>query len=189
MAVTYDQGAHGVHSPHKQPVAHRLTLALRQVALGETLAAATEQGPELTGACVQSFDDQTNMTEVLVKLSNAQGLFLNATAACSDCCSTAGRRGMFHVSVASPAGGEQWVEATMRINAGSTLLVTAALGNLQPTLMDGHGVLRKTTQQIFGLRFAAGNLPQCAVLNGAGLPLPPFNAVTIAPACKLAGWR
>ena len=99
MAVTYDQGFGGVHSPHKQPVAHRMALALRRVALGDTLSPATEQGPELVGACMQSFDNTTNTTQVLVRLGNAQGLVLNATASCSDCCRPAGNKGMFHISV------------------------------------------------------------------------------------------
>ena len=34
--------------------------------------------------------------------------------------------------------------------SSSNLLVTAKLGNLQPSLVDGHGVVRKTTQQVFG---------------------------------------
>ena len=32
--------------------------------------------------------------------------------------------------------------------SSSNLLVTAKLGNLQPSLVDGHGVVRKTTQQV-----------------------------------------
>ena len=52
MAVSYDQGFGGVHSPHKQPVGHRMALELRRVALGEALSAA-EQGPSLIGACLQ----------------------------------------------------------------------------------------------------------------------------------------
>lgn len=52
--------------------------------------------------------------------------------------------------------------------------------------VDGHGKTYPIKQQIFGLRYATGNLPQCAVLNAARIPLAPFNAITIAPACKLA---
>ena len=78
MAVAYDQGFGGVHSPHKQPVAHRMTLELRRVALGEALDAATEQGPTLVGACVQAFDNATNITTVLVKLNNSATIKLFA---------------------------------------------------------------------------------------------------------------
>ena len=79
MAVAYDQGAKGVHSPHKQPVAHRMALELRRVGMGETLHPASEQGPWLIGACIQSFDSTTNTTIVRVKLNNSAGLFLNDT--------------------------------------------------------------------------------------------------------------
>lgn len=184
MAVAYDQGSGGVHSPHKQPVAHRMALELRRVAFGETLG-ASERGPTLIGACFQAFDNVTNTSTIEVRLENSGGLFLNATEACSDCCKPRGNLGMFGVSAASSAGGEQWVDATMKVDGGN-LIVTAVMGDLNPTLVDGHGSMRSMKQQVFGLRYATGNLPQCAVLNAARMPLAPFNAVTISPACKLA---
>ena len=67
--------------------------------------------------------------------------------------------------------------ATVVVDAASdppTLVVTAAMGDMAPT---GKQL------RVFGLRYATGNLPQCAVLNGFGLPLAPFNAATIAPTC------
>jgi hypothetical protein len=192
-----------------------MALELRRVALGEALGPG-ERGPSLVGACLQSFDNVTNTWTVLVKLNNSAGalaatarpaatilsslplsrlraplplragLFLNATRGCSDCCGPKGNAGMFHVSMASSSGSEQWVSnATMTVVGGGNVLVTAAMGNLEPSLVDGHGSVRQTKQQIFGLRYATGNLPQCAVLNAAGIPLAPFNAITIAPACRL----
>ena len=186
MAVAYDQGFGGVHSPHKQPVAHRMALQLRRVALGEALG-PSERGPTLLGACFAAFDNSTNTSTIDVRLNNSDGLFLNATQSCSDCCGPKGNLGMFHVSMASSSGSEQWVAATMAVSSGGGgLSVVAQMGNLEPALVDGHGSSHPIKQQVFGLRYATGNLPQCAVLNSAGIPLAPFNAITIAPACKLA---
>jgi hypothetical protein len=175
MAVAYDQGYKGVHSPHKLPVAHRMALKLRQLVGGES---TFEEGPTLIGACLQAFDATTNTSKILVKLNNSDGIFFNGTQGCSDCCNPRGNAGMFDVSMASSYGGEAWIlNATMAIDlSGKHIVVTASMGD-----MDRHG----KQLQIFGLRYAAGNMPQCAVKNKMGIPLSPFNAITIAPACAL----
>ena len=177
MAVAYDMGFKGVHSPHKQAVARRLALQLRRVALQQP-PAESGTAPTLLGACVQHFDGATNTTTVRVALGGTTaGLRLNDTFGCSDCCGPSGNAGMFAVSMASSYGGEVWATATVAVDAASdppALVVTAAMGDMAP----GGKQLR-----VFGLRYAAGNLPQCAVLNGYDMPLAPFNAATIAPAC------
>ena len=172
MAIAYDMGAKGVHSPHKQAIAHRLAIEMRQVAYNETIA---PRGPTLVGACLQHFNNVTNTSTVLVKLGNAAGLTMNATRGCSDCCSPPGRKGMFHVSTAGSYAGEKWVtDADMAVSDTSAVVVTTQ-----------HGSIPRGSN-VFGIRYAAGNLPQCAVVNRAGMPLAPFNAATIAPACGFA---
>lgn len=170
MAVAYDQGFEGVHSPHKQAVAYRLGLEVLRVAYG---ANDTAQGPIVHGACLRSLDPQTNATVVELHLANTQGLMYNDTRGCSDCCGEDSRAlapGLFQLSKAGSHFGETFVDATMRME-GSSVLVSAAMGPMKDVA-------------VFGIRYAYGNLPQCAIFNGNRLPLAPFNALTVAPSCK-----
>ena len=55
--------------------------------------------------------------------------------------------------MASASGSEQWVSnATMEVSGGN-IMVRATMGNLEPSLVDGHGKLRQTKQQVSGQPF------------------------------------
>lgn len=191
MAVAFDHGHVGIHSPHKAEVAARLGAKVLSTAYGLAAPGAAD-GPTLVGACVLAAPPAANgrnVTTIKIKLANTNGnLTLGPTDECAvqspQCCNvtTPGLRGVAlgvaEVAVGSVWKGQQWYPATME-PADDALLLHADLGNQvhpwSPAPED---------DPVWQVRFTFGAFPSCAVYNSHHIPLAPFGPLAVAPACS-----
>lgn len=193
MAVSFDHGHVGIHSPHKAEVGRRLGLKLLSGVFDQQVG---DDGPIMTGACVDtppSIVNGTNMTSVKVLLSNANQLAFHPTTECLQqsplCCnvSTPGLPGIGYglgqIAVGDVWKGQQWYDATMMIGEdGSSLIFTADLG-------DNMHTYGQENSPVWQIRFTLGAFPGCAVVNNNKIPLAPFGPVAVSPACSFSEYH
>lgn len=198
MAVAYDKGHKGIHSPYKAEVARRLGMKVLSTAFH--LDNVAEDGPLLAGACVLTppqVSGASNKTQVLLRLDNTAGLAMLGTSECAQqsplCCNgtTPGlpgvALGMAQIDVGDVWKGQQWYDATIQlVDSNGTpssgppeaLLLTADLGS------NTHSWGQEDSP-VWQVRYAVGAFPSCAVVNSNGIPLRPFGPLAVSPACSL----
>ena len=208
MAVAFDYGHVGIHSPHKAEVGVRLALkvahnafgvvpapASAQAAAASTSTFAADDGPIIAGACVHtapSYDaaSQRNITRVALLLSNAKGLHLSPTAECAAqsplCCNVTantsfGRAGYGVASgVAQISVGNVWIGEDWH-DAIISIGPDGASLLLTADLGDMlDPVLRAPVWEVQGW---LGAFPSCSLRNMAEIPLAPFGPLAVSPTC------
>jgi len=181
MAISFDKGYKGIHTPYKDIPSDRLAYRIMDVAFN----VQTPPRPRVLGACALVIggrnNDTTNTSAVQVRLEGMDGMYMAGTKNCSTtgkrlCCGNpSGMKldgeayGIGQMSVANTNGILGWYDATIELNDQGFVL-KADTGDT-------------TKSFLWTLRFEAGSYPQCAVYNRYGLPLGPFAEVMIAPSC------
>jgi len=181
MAISFDKGFKGIHTPYKDVPSNRLAYRIMDVAF----KFPTPPRPQVLGACALVIggqnNDTTNTSVVQVRLGSFDGPYLAGTQNCSTtgprlCCENpsglkldGSAYGIAQMSVANTNGVLGWYDATIKLNDQGFVL-TAATGDT-------------TKSFLWTLRFEAGSYPQCAAYNKYGLPVGPFAEVMIEPSC------
>jgi len=181
MAIAFDKGYKGIHTPYKDIPSNRLAYRIIDLAFN----APTPPRPRVLGACALVIGgrngDITNTSAVQVRLNGMDGLYLAGTQNCSttgqhNCCANPSgvkldgvAYGIGGMSVANTNGVVGWFDATIELNDQGFLL-RADTGDTNKFFL-------------WTLRFETGSYPQCAVYNRYGLPVGPFAEIMIAPSC------
>jgi len=187
MAISFDKGYKGIHTPYKDIPSERLAYRIIDLAFNSP----TPPRPRVLGACALLIGgrngDVTNTSVVQVRLDGMDGLYLSGTQNCSttgarNCCSNPSSvkldgvaYGIGGMSVATTAGVAGWYDATIELNDEGFLL-RATTGDISKFFL-------------WTARFETGSYPQCAVYNKYGLPIGPFAEVMIAPSCDFPAER
>eukprot|EP01060_Flectonema_neradi_P014274 TRINITY_DN2097_c0_g1_i2.p1 TRINITY_DN2097_c0_g1~~TRINITY_DN2097_c0_g1_i2.p1 ORF type:complete len:556 (+),score=133.62 TRINITY_DN2097_c0_g1_i2:120-1787(+) len=185
MAVSYDQGHSGIHSPHKAPLGVRLG---GQILKSAYAAGNNPDGPLVQSACVSQLPTKTAngyVAEVTIKLSNNDNLRLQPTEECEqlspDCCTgkAAGLNGVAlglgQMATGVVWTGDNWFDSAIRIEDGN-LILSANVGTDSKT----------PTVPIWEVRYAHGAFPSCALVNNNSVPIRPFGRLAVSPLCQLS---
>jgi hypothetical protein len=182
MAISFDKGYKGIHTPYKDVPSNRLAYRIIDLAFN----APTPPRPRVLGACAIVIGgrngDTTDTSVVQVRLDGMEGLYLAGTQNCTTtgkhlCCSNpstvkldGAAYGIGGMSVANTNGVVGWYDATIELNDEGFLL-RADTGDVSKYFL-------------WTVRFETGSYPQCAVYNNNGLPLGPFAEIMVAPSCN-----
>jgi len=140
-----------IHSRRKQEVGRRLFLAMRAIKYSNNLG-FVGTGPILEKV---EFDPTRALSTAVLDFGNANGLHLEGTAACQECCYEPPFEGL------DPYG--NWTRV------------------LQATVSENKVKLKlETNTTILGIRYNWEGFPQCALYNGNGGP-DDHNGVPTAP--------
>jgi len=186
MALAFDRGFHGIHSPWKEDPTSRLMYRILETAFKVKDPKGVR--PRVVGACAQQIGgfngNPTNITSVYFKVDDAQMLTLKGTTSCNQCCNRTAKHspnapgvalgiGQFQIATTKSEG--EWYDARIELADGGFVL-NADTGNITHT----KGAM------LFSARFEIGPYPQCGVYNENNFPIGPFGPINVSPGCKFS---